>query len=195
MLLGLLVNDEMGLLSDFVAAANIRIMSQVFIQLVVVTSAMTILIGIVNLLFVHLTRMIRGRGISRVNSLVLILSFLIALLLGFSNQQDSMNLLQDVQVAIESSLAALLFFALVLGAGRILQRRVSFPNILFVLSILLVLVGSLSLPGLAFMADLRDAFLALPVSAGARGIILGIALATLVTGLRVLIGQDRSYGE
>jgi hypothetical protein len=34
-----------------------------------------------------------------------------------------------------------------------------------------------------------------PFSAGGRGILLGIALATLVTGVRVLIGQDRSYGE
>ena len=32
-----------------------------------------------------------------------------------------------------------------------------------------------------------------PVSAGARGMLLGIALATVVTGLRVLLGQDRSY--
>jgi hypothetical protein len=41
----------------------------------------------------------------------------------------------------------------------------------------------------------RDWLLAVPVSAGARGILLGIALATVVTGVRVLIGQDRSYRD
>ena len=34
-----------------------------------------------------------------------------------------------------------------------------------------------------------------PVNAGASGILLGIALATVVAGVRVLIGQDRTYGE
>jgi len=37
--------------------------------------------------------------------------------------------------------------------------------------------------------------LSVPVSAGARGILLGIALAITVAGVRVLIGQDRSYRE
>jgi hypothetical protein len=37
--------------------------------------------------------------------------------------------------------------------------------------------------------------MAVPVSAGARGILLGIALATVVIGVRALIGQDRSYRD
>jgi hypothetical protein len=57
------------------------------------------------------------------------------------------------------------------------------------------LIGALPLPGLSLMAGLRDWLMAVPVSAGARGILLGIALATIVTGVRVLIGQDRSYRE
>ena len=31
-------------------------------------------------------------------------------------------------------------------------------------------------------------------TSGARGILLGVALGTLLTGLRVLIGADRPYG-
>jgi hypothetical protein len=31
-------------------------------------------------------------------------------------------------------------------------------------------------------------------AAGARGILLGVALGTLTTGLRVLFGADRLYG-
>jgi hypothetical protein len=30
--------------------------------------------------------------------------------------------------------------------------------------------------------------------AGARGILLGVALGTVATGLRILIGADRPYG-
>jgi hypothetical protein len=31
-------------------------------------------------------------------------------------------------------------------------------------------------------------------SAGARGILIGVALGTLTTGLRILFGSDRPYG-
>ena len=34
-----------------------------------------------------------------------------------------------------------------------------------------------------------------PALAGTRGIILGVALGTVVTGLRLLMGIDRPYSE
>ncbi len=110
---------------------------------------------------------------------------------------DDVNrlLLEDVQVAIESALAGLVLFALVYGAYRIMSRRVSWGNFLFILSLLVILIGALPLRETAFIADVRAWLLAVPVSAGARGILLGIALATVVTGVRVLIGQDRAYRE
>jgi len=37
--------------------------------------------------------------------------------------------------------------------------------------------------------------LEVPTTAGARGIILGVALGTVATGLRVLLGIDRPYSE
>jgi hypothetical protein len=100
-----------------------------------------------------------------------------------------------VQVAIESSLAGLLLFALVYGAYRTLRKRVSGWGLLFMIALLVVLAGALPLANLAPVAALRDWLMSVPVSAGARGILLGIALATVVTGVRVLIGQDRSYRE
>ena len=33
----------------------------------------------------------------------------------------------------------------------------------------------------------------IPVSAGARAMLLGIALGMVVAGVRVVLGQDRSY--
>jgi hypothetical protein len=68
-------------------------------------------------------------------------------------------------------------------------------GILFIITVEIVLIGALPLPGIAPLTVLTDWLMRVPVNAGARGILLGIALATLVTGLRVLIGQDRTYGE
>jgi len=56
-------------------------------------------------------------------------------------------------------------------------------------------VAALPLPALAPLSPIFDWLVTVPVGAGARGILLGIALATLVVGLRVVIGQDRTYGD
>jgi len=42
------------------------------------------------------------------------------------------------------------------------------------------------------LRNLLSAFHQVPV-AGARGILLGVALGSIVTGIRVLIGSDRPY--
>jgi hypothetical protein len=52
-----------------------------------------------------------------------------------------------------------------------------------------------STPGIGVVAIIRDWLMSVPVSAGSRGILLGIALATVVVGVRAMTGQDRSYRE
>jgi len=167
-----------------------------FIRIAVVTAALTIIIGVVNLLGVNIRRILQGRLTAKINSLVLILAFIIALWTYAAHDQTFFQfLLEEIQVPIESALAGLIFFSLVFGAFRILRNRVTPAGILFVLTVEIVLIGALPLPGLAPLAQVTNWLMRVPVNAGARGILLGIALATLVTGLRVLIGQDRTYGE
>ena len=109
----------------------------------------------------------------------------------------TMILLEGVQVSIESALAGLVLFALVYGAYRLMRKRVTGSALLFTVGLLVLLVGALpfSSPVIRLIGSIRDWLLAVPVSAGARGILLGIALAAAVAGVRVLIGQDRSYRE
>jgi hypothetical protein len=184
-LAGLLVDESVVFLS---APANF------FLRLVVATVGITVLIGVINLLFVHLGR-IFGRKRGMLYSLVLIASFVLVIVTYFARRDINVMLLEDVQVSIESALAGLLLFALVFGAYRMMHRRVTVWSMLFVMVLLIVLVGALPLPGVTFMTDISNWLFRIPVSAGARGIWLGIALATVVTGVRVLIGQDRSYRE
>jgi len=40
---------------------------------------------------------------------------------------------------------------------------------------------------------IKDWILDVPALAGARGVLLGVALGTVATGLRVLLGIDRPY--
>jgi hypothetical protein len=188
-----------GLITDYPSLVG---PTQFFLQLVSITVAVTIVIGIYNLLAVHGGR-VRRRGPGWGYSLVLVLSTLLIILLTVLERAGILSgdpaittiLLEQVQVAIESSLAGLLLFALVYGAYRTLRKRVSGWGLLFMIALLVVLAGALPLANLAPVAALRDWLMSVPVSAGARGILLGIALATVVTGVRVLIGQDRSYRE
>ncbi len=170
-------------------------LANIILQLVLLTVALSILIGILNLFGVHFGR-IRRRERQWGYSVVVLVAALLVIVLWLLNIDDvNMLLLENVQVAVESALAGLVLFALVFGAYRMLNRRITWGNLLFVLSLLVILIGALPLRETAFIADVRAWLLAVPVSAGARGILLGIALATVVTGVRVLIGQDRAYRE
>ena len=196
-LLGLLISAN-----PIIGLTPIPVMVPVFLELVSITIAVTVLIGIFNLLAVHLGRLF-GRKPGWIYSFFLLISLLGVIILTILERLDVLNLepalttilLEQVQVSIESALAGLLLFALVYGASRVLRKRTSGWGLLFVVALLIVLIGALPLPDLALVATVRDWLLAVPVSAGARGILLGIALATVVTGIRVLIGQDRSYRE
>lgn len=206
-LFGLLVGDELGFLSVFVSQFGVRDLTNVFLQLVVMTVAMTLLIGLLNLVVVHVGRIGRVRR-GWPYSLVLLVSFFavvgltVAERAGLAQPEPGQPaytaiLLDSVEVSIESSLAALLLFSLVYGAYRLMRKRVTWANLLFTLVLLVVLLGALPLPGagISLLTQISDWLMAVPVSAGARGLLLGIALATVVTGIRVLVGQDRSYRD
>lgn len=201
MLVGLLAPEGTPL-GNLAAVFGVSLLTQLFLRVVAITVAFTVIIGIINLLVVHAGR-IRSRRGGWGYSIVLIVSLVSVIVLtvleraGILNTEPALTtvLLENVQVSIESALSGLLLFALVYGAYRALQNKVTIWGLLFVGVMLIVLVGALSLPGLEAFAQLRTWIMTVPVSAGARGILLGIALATLVTGVRVLIGQDRSYRE
>lgn len=206
-LLGLLVGDNLGFLSSLVSVFHVRDLTSLFLRLVAVTAAITIFIGLLNLFAVHFGRTIRGRR-GGFYSLVVVLSAALVIGLTIAERANviktpdgqpapSAILLETVEVSVEAALSALVLFALVYGAYRLMRRRVTWAGVLFTLAVLIVLVGALPLPGrgISLVTQVRDWLLAVPVSAGARGILLGIALATVVTGVRLLTGQDRSYRD
>lgn len=189
---GLLLSDNLGLPAGFVG--GMRGAADILLQLVTITVALTVLIGVLNLLLVHSRRLIT-RQKSALYSGVLVISFIGVVVTYVASRDNGLILLETVLVSVESALAGLLLFTLVYGAARMMRREVTWTGILFVAALLVVLVGALPLPGVSIVQDIRTWLLEIPVSAGARGILLGIALATIVTGIRVLIGVDKSYRE
>jgi hypothetical protein len=193
-LLGILIGDDVGVLSAIVTNFGVRELASVFLQLATITIALTVLIGILNLLIVHTGRVVRRRK-GALYSVILILSFVLVIGTYFVERSISLLLLDTVQVSIESALAALVLFSLVFGAATLLRRRTSIAGVLFLVVVLTILLGALPIEGLDRLAVVREWINAVPVNAGVRGLLIGIGLATLVAGVRVLIGQDRSFRE
>jgi hypothetical protein len=169
--------------------------TRVLLQIALITVAVTILMGVFNLIGVHGGRILRRRR-GWVYSLVLLIALFAVLGLWVAGQNDTNQiLLETVQVSVEASLGALVLFALVFGAYRLMRQRVTLSGMIFTVVVIIVLVGALPLTSVAPVAVVRDWLMAVPVSAGARGLLIGIALATVVTGVRVLTGQERSIRE
>ena len=169
-------------------ARRLALPADVLLRLVAIVVALSIVIGIANLLYVHVGRVARGKFYSA----VLLASFGFTIYWYVTKKGDT-SLLEAVQVPIESALAALLFLSLVHGGSRVIQKRADIWGVLFVVVVLIVLLGSLPLAELAPVKAWSDWLMSIPVSAGARAILLGIALGTVVAGVRALLGQDRSY--
>lgn len=172
------------------------------IQVVVIVGAVAVLIGVLNLLWVHLRRALRmdpGWPYSIALVVAAVVVILIVLLERFGvlavGASLSGFLFQSVQVSVESALAGLLVFFLVYAAARMLRHRVSWGALLFVLTLLIVLVGWMDIPSLSLLTDISTWIRTVPAAAGARGILIGVAIGTTAAGIRVLLGQDPSYRE
>jgi hypothetical protein len=158
------------------------------------------LVAIFQLVFrVHWKRMLSGSNHRDLSSAVVVLGFLLTFILGIvlgpANAQFQ-KFIQAVQVPIEASLMALLVITLVVASLRLVQRRKGWMGWLFLFSALVFLVlysGILdSASATPMLKQILAAAQRLPV-AGARGLLLGIALGSLTAGLRILLGSDRPY--
>ena len=171
-----------------------------------VLAAVALLVGIINLLTVHFKKM----GADNENSgysLILVIALLLTLVIGIIDMVQSYllghpNFLMTnwiftyIQLPIETSLLAVTAVSLTYAAASILRKRMDLFSITFFFVILLVLLGSFSIPPttLPFLHVIRDWIVRVPALGGARGLLLGIALGTITTGIRILMGTDRPYG-
>ncbi len=107
---------------------------------------------------------------------------------------------QFVLYPLQSSFTALLAFLLAFAAYRTLRLRRGIGALLFLGAALIVLTvqavsGMAYLPGMGIVMWVHDRLVNVWATAGLRGVLLGIALGTLATATRVLIGFDRPASE
>jgi hypothetical protein len=175
------------------------------LQWAVILAAIALLLGVLNLLSVH-WRKVQAGGSSSVYSGVLIASLLATFgIVAWDGPTGprSLWILNHIQIPIEASLVALLAIVLAYTSARMFRYRVNLMTFLFITVVILIFLGTVPLYGAAKITALKSVsswFKQLAswitqtwATAGARGILLGVALGTIATGLRILMGADRPY--
>ncbi|HLE23082.1 MAG TPA: hypothetical protein VI701_02155 [Anaerolineales bacterium] len=187
----------------FIDLEVLRDVRTMVLQWAVVLAAAALLLGVVNLLAVHLSK-IGAQEKGWPYSAVLVGALVVTLLVGLFFGEESplvLAVFQYIQQPVESTLAGLLAVSLTLGAVRLLSRRRDRRTYVFLVTAFLVMLGTGpwligSNGGLHQLMGEARAWLSQVWAAGAaRGLLLGVALGATATGLRVLLGADRPYGD
>lgn len=206
-----LVAGILVLLSFFIDSPMLLAVRGVLVEWTVIIIAFTMLLGIGNVLRVHGQRIQNREG--TIYSLIVILSFLLVFVPGILSPGTLPASIREyvgpsgtvvdftfryVQRPLQATLFSLMAFFVFTAAWRVFRIR-SVATLMMFIAALLVLLGSLSLslPGTIWLLlpEIEQWVMDVPVLAGARGILLGIALGTAVASLRLLLGFERPYSE
>ncbi|MCB2178715.1 hypothetical protein KQH61_04810 [bacterium] len=172
------------------------------LNIVMIGAATALVIGVFNLLSVHVKK-IRTNDKPAASLLLvsaLVFTFIVTLLQAYTNLYPdwlpgSQWLLTNIQLPVESALMGVLAVTLVYAAARLIIHRPNGFSVLFVATVLVTLMASTQfLLGSSLGALIRNFVSHGLASGGARGILIGVALGTIATGLRILMGVDRPYG-
>ncbi len=172
------------------------------VQWAVVVAAFAFILGFFNILRVHLGQMSR-RASGWGYSLVLVLAAFVSFLLTIGGlATDSVRAASDwwfgnVLYPLQAAAAGLVAVVLALSAFRLFRHRRNAETLFFFVGVLVVLLGTVPLPGALGerLAALREWWMSVPALAGMRGFLIGVGLGVLLVGLRVIVGMDRPHSD
>jgi hypothetical protein len=175
---------------------------EALIEWAVIVAAFALFLGIFNILRVHSRQILRRQKswLPRLYSLALLslaaLTAAVTLRSGPSGELTR-QMLKYIISPLGASLAALVAFTLALAAFRLLGTRPSWQTVVFILVVALALLSNTPLlalePGL--ISRIGDWVVNVFGMAGMRGLLLGVALGTVITALRILSFRDRPHSE
>lgn len=187
------------LLGYFIPVEALLTLRTILLQWAVILAGFALLAGVINLFQVHWNKAKTGETGS-FYSVILILSLVLTLALaGYYDPTSAVAgwIFSNIQLPVESSLLALLTIVLIYAGVRLLRRRLNAMSVIFLLTALVVLLGTaplLIVGEVPVLTSIRNIIVQIPAVAGARGLLLGIALGAIATGIRILMGADRPYG-
>lgn len=187
------------LVDFFVNQSSVHAVAAYLVRTASVVAAFALLLGLANLAGVHLRKVRQragGWGYSAVLLAALVATLAVGLVGGGPASVWMQRVFDAVLFPLEATLYSLLAFFFITAVYRAFRVK-SFESALFVFFGTIVLLGQLPIGVLIWdqLPAVRDWVFDVPVLAGMRGILLGVALGTLATGVRVLLGVDRPYAD
>ena len=182
------------LIDFFFANPVIDTLGATFRAWTILLSAFALLLGLANLARVHFARIAhREKEIGYSVLMLAVASVVSGMGLIFGLADGPLPWLFDhVYLPLQSSLFALTAFFLATAAYRALRAR-SIETLLMLMAAVIVFLGQT--PWLGGWAIAKEWLLRVPSEAGLRGILLGVALGAVATGVRLLLGVDRPYSD
>jgi hypothetical protein len=183
----------------FVNSDSINALGLYFVRIASIVAAFTLVLGMVNVLTIHLGKICsrdKGWPYSWVLLGALFFTLGVGFLTGGPGSDWMQQLFEVVLFPLEATLFSLLAFFSIVAAYRAFRVK-SLETGLFVTFAVIVLLGQVPIGARLWdqLPVVKDWVLEVPALAGARGILLGVALGMAATGLRLLSGIDRPYVE
>lgn len=167
-------------------------------------ATIALVLGVLNLLAVHLQRAASEQNFY---SVVLVLSVLTVFGLAIT---DALSITDNgvtsvfnwIQVPLETALASLMAFFLLFLGFHMLKNQRSVWAMLFWITAVLILFSNVFTTTALLPASVREIFAQFQifvndiiVMAGVRGLLIGIALGTITMSVRLLLGLDQPYNK
>lgn len=189
-----------GLTTLFIIAFDLSL--QYLLDWAAFMAALAFLAGITNLTRVHVQRITRQRAIP---SLFLVVGLILTLLVGVLGNVAGVSIeniftwvLYPLEAALASMMAFFLFFALI----RLAQRKLTIWTGLFLLTAVFFILTPVLINFRPLPSTISQTILQIQtwinntiVTAGMRGLLIGIALATIMLSLRLLVGLEKPYNK
>ncbi|MGH7681901.1 MAG: hypothetical protein ACRENN_07940 [Candidatus Eiseniibacteriota bacterium] len=167
----------------------------------IVVVGCTYVLGVANLLRVNSTQ-IRRRERDWLYKVVLIVGLLVTMVVGFSegaHYADATSNFQWIYRTFYSSMAATMFallaFFIASAAFRAFRIR-SMEALLLAIAAFILMIGRVPIGNAIhpFIPAAADWLMEIPQNAAKRGILIGAALGVMATGIRLILGLEKTYG-
>ena len=181
----------------FIPHRGMRTVAEVLRDWVSILTAITFILGALNIVLVNVPK-IQRREADWGYRVVMLAAAAVMLTAGLVGGKESALftwLYENVFVACNSMMFALLAFFIASAAFRAFRARNVEATLMLVTAVLIMIaqvpLGDWIAPD--FFATFKTWLLNYGNSAGRRAIMIGAALGAIATGLRVIVGLERSY--
>ncbi len=197
--IAVIVAISSGLIFLFTYFFELDTVRQYILSWVTILAAAALLLGLINLTQVHFKRITNAKKVVNSTALLasMLITFFITLFLGSKSPITSW-IFNNLIIPVETSLLALMSVTLTYAILRLFSRKKSIYTGIFIFFFFITLASFAPILGreIPFLQDKLGPWVTqVLASAGARGILIGVALGTIASGLRILLGADQPFSD